>query len=65
MNESYDWRMELGRQALRDRKRMENKRKLTGKQAYNNNAYGSAECVSVRWDTIVAAYDEYKQNDRW
>ena len=61
----YDYMTDLDRQAKRDKKRLNSKSKLDSKQAWNNNAYGSAECASSSWDAILDAYNEYKYNGNW
>lgn len=61
----YTYLEELEAQAKKDKKRMENTARLNSAQGWNNNAYGSAECASTRWDDILDAYNEYKCNEAW
>lgn len=41
------------------------KKTLKSTAAYNNYSYGSRECASYSMDSIMGAYQEYKESLAW
>lgn len=54
----------LDREAYMYKQNMK-KKTLNSKAAYNNYSYGSKACSDYSMDSIMEAYQEYKENITW
>jgi hypothetical protein len=65
MYTEYDWSTFLDKKTEAERKKYNSKKVITTPRAWRDNDRGSATCATANWNSIYAAYDEYKKCKEW